>query len=43
VIDADRGPFRRGQQLIAQVAAFATITDGRISRFETYDCYEPFA
>lgn len=42
VIAADRGPLRRGQVLTAHVAAFATITDGRISRFETYDCYEPF-
>jgi ketosteroid isomerase-like protein len=42
VIAEDRGPFRSGQRLTAHVAAFATITDGRISHFETYDCYEPF-
>jgi hypothetical protein len=42
VIAVDRGQFRRGQQLTAHVAAFATISNGRIARFETYDCYEPF-
>jgi hypothetical protein len=42
VIAETRGPFRRGQELTAQVAAFATFTEGRISHFETYDCYEPF-
>jgi ketosteroid isomerase-like protein len=42
VVGVDRGPFRAGQELSAQVAAFATISDGRISRFETYDCYRPF-
>lgn len=42
VIAEDRGPFRSGQELTARVAAFATITEGRISHFETYDCYEPF-
>jgi len=42
VIAADRGPFRAGQEITAHVAAFATITDGRISGFETFDCYEPF-
>ena len=34
--------FTAGQQLVAHIAAFATIADGRIARFETYDCYEPF-
>jgi ketosteroid isomerase-like protein len=42
VIAVDRGPFRAGQELVAHVAAFAGITDGRISSFETFDCYEPF-
>ena len=41
VVAADRGSFRAGQELTAHVAAFATITNGRISHFETYDCYEP--
>jgi ketosteroid isomerase-like protein len=43
VVGVDRGPFRSGQKLIAHIAAFATVADGRIARFETYDCYEPFA
>jgi ketosteroid isomerase-like protein len=42
VIGADRRPFRAGQELVAHVATFATISGGRISRFETFDCYEPF-
>jgi ketosteroid isomerase-like protein len=42
VIATDRGALRAGQELTAHVAAFATITNGRISHFETYDCYEPF-
>jgi len=42
VVGADRGPFTAGQEIIAHIAAFATISGGRISRFETYDCYEPF-
>jgi ketosteroid isomerase-like protein len=42
IVGVDRGPFRIGQQIVAQIAAFATIADGRIARFETYDCYEPF-
>lgn len=42
VVAQDQGPFRSGQELTAQVAAFATITNGRISHFETYDCFEPF-
>jgi ketosteroid isomerase-like protein len=41
-VGVDRGPFTAGQQIVAHIAAFATITDGRISHFETYDCYEPF-
>jgi ketosteroid isomerase-like protein len=42
VVGVDRGPFTAGQQIVAHIAAFATIADGRIARFETYDCYEPF-
>jgi SnoaL-like domain len=41
-VGVNRGPFSAGQQIVAHIAAFATITDGRIGRFETYDCYEPF-
>ena len=39
---AHRGPFTAGQEIVAHIAAFATIADGRIAGFETYDCYEPF-
>ncbi len=42
VVGVERGPFAAGQEIVAHIAAFATITAGRISRFETYDCYEPF-
>ena len=42
IVGVDRGPFSSGQKLVAHIAAFATIADGRIARFETYDCYEPF-
>jgi ketosteroid isomerase-like protein len=42
-VAADLGPFRAGQQLVAHIAQFVTVVDGRISRLETYDCYEPFA
>jgi ketosteroid isomerase-like protein len=41
-IAADVGKFRRGQQLRAHIAQFVSTRDGRISRIETYDCYEPF-
>jgi ketosteroid isomerase-like protein len=41
-VAADAGPFRAGQVLTAHIAQFVTATDGRISRIETYDCYEPF-
>jgi len=39
----DVGPFRAGQQLTAHIAQFVTTRDGRISKIETYDCYEPFS
>ena len=42
VVGVDRGPFTAGQEIVAHIAAFATIADGRIAGFETYDCYEPF-
>jgi SnoaL-like domain len=41
-VAVDAGPFHAGQQLTAHVAQFVTASDGRISRIETYDCYEPF-
>ena len=42
-IARDLGPFRRGQTLTAHIAQFIETRDGRISRIETYDCYEPFS
>jgi ketosteroid isomerase-like protein len=41
-IGRDRGPFRAGQRLTAHLAQFISVRDGRITRLETYDCYEPF-
>jgi ketosteroid isomerase-like protein len=38
----DAGPFRAGQELVAQVAALLTVKDGLVRRHETFDCYEPF-
>lgn len=42
-IARDVGPFRAGQTLRAHIAQFISTREGRISRIETYDCYEPFA
>ena len=42
-VAVDAGPFRAGQELTAHIAQFVCARDGRISRIETYDCYEPFA
>jgi hypothetical protein len=42
-IARDAGPFRAGQQLRAHIAQFVSTRDGRISKIETYDCYEPFS
>ena len=42
-VAVDAGPFHAGQELKAHIAQFVTASDGRISRIETYDCYEPFA
>ncbi|MCA9519710.1 MAG: nuclear transport factor 2 family protein [Myxococcales bacterium] len=42
VIARDLGQFREGQRLVAHLAQFIDICDGRIARIETFDCYEPF-
>jgi hypothetical protein len=42
-IARDVGPFRAGQQLRAHIAQFVSTRDGRISKIETYDCFEPFS
>ena len=39
----DAGPLKAGTELTAHMGGFLTVRDGRISRRETYDCYEPFA
>ena len=36
------GPFAAGQELVAHIAQFVEVVEGRIRRIETYDCYEPF-
>lgn len=41
-IASDAGPFRAGQELRAHIAQFITTEGERISRIETFDCYEPF-
>jgi len=41
VVGVDAGPFRAGQQLVADVAAFLTVHDGQVVDHETFDCYEP--
>ena len=35
----DAGVMTRGTRLRAEVAAFALVSEGRIARYETYDCY----
>jgi ketosteroid isomerase-like protein len=30
-----------GTRLVAHIAAFVTVVDGRVARLETFDCYEP--
>lgn len=41
-VAVDAGPFTSGQQLVAHIAQFATVRDGRIAHIETFDCYEPW-
>ena len=38
----DVGLFRAGQELVAHIAQFVRVRDGRVASIETYDCYEPF-
>ncbi|MET0781133.1 MAG: nuclear transport factor 2 family protein, partial [Microbacterium sp.] len=40
-VAVDAGPLTAGQQLVAHIAQFVTVRDGRIARIETFDCYEP--
>ena len=39
----DAGPLKAGQELVAHIATFTQVRDGRIFRHATYDCYEPLA
>jgi ketosteroid isomerase-like protein len=41
-VGLDVGPFRKGAELAAEIAAFITVRDGRIADHETFDCYRPF-
>ena len=41
-VSQDLGPFTAGQQLVAHIAQFVTVSGDRVRRLETYDCYEPF-
>jgi ketosteroid isomerase-like protein len=41
VVGVDRGPFAAGTVLSCAIAAFATVTDNRITAHDTYDCYPP--
>ncbi len=42
VVARDVGLFRAGQELVAHIAQFVRVRDGRVASIETYDCYEPF-
>ena len=41
MLAVELGPWPAGTRLSARVAQFVTVVDGRISRLETYDCYDP--
>ncbi len=36
------GGLTQGQELVAHLAQFIEVRDGRVASIETYDCYEPF-
>jgi len=40
-VGQDVGPYRKGLEMTAHVAAFVTVRDGRVLEHETFDCYEP--
>ena len=35
-------PFEAGTTLVAHIAGFLTVRDGKVVEHETFDCYEPF-
>jgi ketosteroid isomerase-like protein len=43
VVGVDAGPLAVGQELVAEIASFLTVRDGRVVDQETFDCYEPLA
>ena len=36
-----RGTLGNGAELVAYIAAWLTVADGRFREHETFDCYEP--
>ena len=40
-IGADAGALPAGAELAAHIAAWLTVSDGRVREHETFDCYEP--
>lgn len=41
VVGVDAGPYVAGQELVAEIASFLTVRDGRVVDHETFDCYRP--
>jgi len=41
VVGVDAGPYSAGQELVAEIASFLTVRDGRVVDHETFDCYRP--
>jgi ketosteroid isomerase-like protein len=39
VVGIDAGPYRAGQELVAEIASFVTVRNGRVVEHETFDCY----
>ncbi|MCW2688977.1 MAG: hypothetical protein JWR37_3867 [Mycobacterium sp.] len=40
-VAADNERFAAGTELVAEMAGFLTVRDGRIVAHDTYDCYPP--
>lgn len=41
-IGIDAGPLTTGTKLLAHVASFLTVDDGKVTEQETFDCYDPW-
>ena len=41
-VGIDTPAFGSGTELVAYLAAFIRVEDGRVREHETFDCYEPF-